>query len=605
MSNGSVLTQVLKLTKNSDNIGEEIDFRGRSSSDNNEDNSKNKLVLSKKSISNISIPSALELESQTEEDLWATWNVLLHNWDTVYSKRKSRTHLEALVRRGIPPLMRPVVWKNLVQTDTKLLTQSYPSLINSETPFDKQIIRDSTRTFPTHEMFMSPESQGVESLRNLMHAYAVYDKEVGYCQGLGFVAGLLLMTMPEEEAFCVLIQILQENRIRDMYKPSMSLLSICNYQLDKLIEESHPHVYYHLKHQGFSCSLYASTWFLTLFSTMIPLHTIFRIMDVYLIEGLTIIFQVALALIDMAQTDLIDLEMEGLQHFLTGELGEKYGTDADVLIKRATSIELDKRKLKRWEKEYIRKKERELQDRKEIIHFKNENKSLAERVMILEKENTSFSNQLIDKQLLRAKEAEETLKLKSELSKLRKQTTSKGSSPNRVREEIDIENDSLQDLIHSLATLKVHLAEKANKIEQFTLELRNTRNENTKLRSALLEAHQELHKFRKNVSLSTSHIGSQLSLDSYEEDLYHTYSGNDSKIDNIERELNEYKKCDHLNVPHLYPEVVSNASSRSSLQAIDNELDEYNENTSLQSSRMNNLTISHTKKHSRSLEAIK
>ena len=347
MSNGAVFTQVLKLTKNSDNIGEEIEIRGRSSSDNNEDYSKNKLAVSKKSFSNISIPSAVELESQSEEDLWATWNVLLHNWDAVYSKRKSRTHLEALVRRGIPPLMRPVVWKNLVQTDTKLLTQSYPSLINSETPFDKQIVRDSTRTFPTHEMFQSPESQGVESLRNLMHAYAVYDKEVGYCQGLGFVAGLLLMTIPEEEAFCVLIQILQENRIRDMYKPSMSLLSICNYQLDKMIEESHPHVYYHLKHQGFSCSLYASTWFLTLFSTMIPLHTVFRIMDVYLIEGLTIIFQVALALIDMAQSDLLDLEMEGIQHFLTSELGQRYGTDADVLIKRATNVEIDKRKLKR------------------------------------------------------------------------------------------------------------------------------------------------------------------------------------------------------------------------------------------------------------------
>lgn len=387
-----------------------------------------------------------------------------------------------------------------------------------------------------------------------------------------------------------------------MYKPSMSLLSICNYQLDKMIEESHPHVYYHLKHQGFSCSLYASTWFLTLFSTMIPLHTVFRIMDVYLIEGLTIIFQVALALIDMAQSDLLDLEMEGIQHFLTSELGQRYGTDADVLIKRATNVEIDKRKLKRWEKEYIRKKERELQDRKEIIHFKNENKSLAERVMILEKENTSFSTQLVDKQLLRAREAEEIIKLKSEVAKLRKQSTSKGSSPSKVGKEIDIENDSLQDLIHSLATLKVHLAEKANKIEQFTLELRNTRNENTKLRSALLEAHQELHKYRKNVSMSTSHVGSQLSLDSYEDDIYPSYSGNDSKIENIERELNEYKKRDHLNVPHLYPDVVSNTSSRSSLQAIDNELDECNENPSVQSSRLNNLNISHSRKHSRSLE---
>ncbi|KAI6651616.1 Ecotropic viral integration site 5 isoform X2 [Oopsacas minuta] len=288
MSNGSTGSLTQDVVNNLDTP---VDIRARSFPDNNhaEESSKNKPIVSKKSMTSLNILSAVELDGQTEEDLWATWNVLLQNWDTL--KRKARSGLEPLVRKGIPIHLRPVVWKNLVQTDTKILTQSYPSLINSETPFEKQIIRDSTRTFPTHEMFQSPDSDGVESLRNLMHAYAVYDKEVGYCQGLGFVAGLLLMIMPEEEAFCVFIQILQENRIRDMYKPSMSLLSICNHQLDKLIEETHPHVYYHLKHQGFSCSLYASTWFLTLFSTMLPLDTVFRIMDIYLIEGLNIIFQ--------------------------------------------------------------------------------------------------------------------------------------------------------------------------------------------------------------------------------------------------------------------------------------------------------------------------
>ena len=613
MSNGTVhlLTDKLNLSnsialpqpqevasppKSSDASG----TRARSSSDNAEDSCKHKSASSKKSVSNVSIPSVVDLESQSEEDLWATWNVLLHNWDVINAKRKGRSGLEPLVRKGIPNLLRPIVWKNLVQTDTKILTQSYPALINSETPFEKQIIRDSTRTFPTHEMFQSPESEGIESLRNLMHAYAVYDKEVGYCQGLGFVAGLLLMIMPEEEAFCVFIQILQENRIRDMYKPSMSLLSICNHQLDKLIEETHPHLYYHLKHQGFSCSLYASTWFLTVFSTMLPLNTVFRIMDIYLIEGLNVIFQVAMALIGMAQSDLMELEMEGIQHFFTNELGQRYGSDADALIKRATSIELDKRKMKRWEKEYIRKKERELQERREIIHFKSENKVLSERVLQLEKDNGSFSAQLIDKQLLRAKEAEDMIKLRSELAKLRRQTASKENSPIKAKEDIDIENDSLQDLIHSLITLKVHLAEKANKIEQLTLDLRNTRNENTKLRSALLDSHQELHKYRKSFSISQA--GSQLSLNSYEDDIDHVYSANDSKIEKIEQELNEYKKCDHLLVPHLeIADSLSNTSSQSSLHVIDNESDENNDSSAGQC-RKNNLSISTSKRHSRSME---
>ena len=38
-------------------------------------------------------------------------------------------------------------------------------------------------------------------------AYSLHDREVGYCQGSGFIVGLLLMIMPEEEAFSVLIQV--------------------------------------------------------------------------------------------------------------------------------------------------------------------------------------------------------------------------------------------------------------------------------------------------------------------------------------------------------------------------------------------------------------
>ena len=566
-------------------------IRERSSSGSGEDVVKLRPVSYKKSVSNISLPSAVDLECQGEEDLWAIWNKLLQNWDTVNAKRKGRSGLEPLIRKGVPSPLRPVVWKQLVQTDTEALTQSYPALINSETPFEKQIIRDSTRTFPNHDMFQAPDSDGLESLRNLMHAYAVYDKEVGYCQGLGFVAGLLLMIMPEEEAFCVFVQILQENNIRDMYKPSMSLLSICNFQLDKLIEEMHPHVYHHLRHQGFTCSLYASTWFLTVFSTMLPLETVFRIMDIYLIEGLNIIFQVALALITIAQSDLMDLDMEGIQHFFTHDLGEKYGKDSDALIKRATGIEIDKRKMKRWEKEYIRKKERELQERKEIIHLKCESKALSERVIQLEKDNSQISAQLVDKQILRAKEAEEMLKLRGELARLKRCSSIGKEEPTK---ELDFENETICELVQDLAILKVHLADNANKIERLTLELKNQRNENTKLRSVLLESFQELHQYRKN---STSHIGSQLSINSYDDETL--YSANDSKMEKLERELSDLKKIDALHVPQLEIESNSQTSSRSSLNEPIDFSNSYTDRTSGNTSKM-----SSTRRHSRSLQDL-
>ena len=42
--------------------------------------------------------------------------------------------------------------------------------------------------------------------------------------------------MPEEEAFCVLVQLMHSFKLRDLYKPSMADLSLCFYQLDKLVE---------------------------------------------------------------------------------------------------------------------------------------------------------------------------------------------------------------------------------------------------------------------------------------------------------------------------------------------------------------------------------
>jgi hypothetical protein len=34
----------------------------------------------------------------------------------------------------------------------------------------------------------------------------LYDHKIGYCQGLGFLVGPLLMQMGDKEAFCVLVR---------------------------------------------------------------------------------------------------------------------------------------------------------------------------------------------------------------------------------------------------------------------------------------------------------------------------------------------------------------------------------------------------------------
>jgi hypothetical protein len=46
---------------------------------------------------------------------------------------------------------------------------------------------------------------GQAALRRVLRAYSYYDRDVGYCQGMNFIAGMFLTLMTEEEAFWLLV----------------------------------------------------------------------------------------------------------------------------------------------------------------------------------------------------------------------------------------------------------------------------------------------------------------------------------------------------------------------------------------------------------------
>ena len=44
--------------------------------------------------------------------------------------------------------------------------------------------------------------------------------------------------MPEEEAFCVFVRLMQEYRLRELFKPSMAELGLCIYQFESMLQVS-------------------------------------------------------------------------------------------------------------------------------------------------------------------------------------------------------------------------------------------------------------------------------------------------------------------------------------------------------------------------------
>ena len=153
-----------------------------------------------------------------EEDIWSIWGTIVTDWEGAL-KRKNPS-VKELVRKGIPHHFRAIAWQllcNAGDTDKK----QYAEYIKATSACERVIRRDIARTYPEHDFFKEKDGLGQEALFNVMKAYSLHDREVGYCQGSGFIVGMLLMQMPEEEAFAVLVQIMQQHRMRDMFKPSM------------------------------------------------------------------------------------------------------------------------------------------------------------------------------------------------------------------------------------------------------------------------------------------------------------------------------------------------------------------------------------------------
>lgn len=49
------------------------------------------------------------------------------------------------------------------------------------------------RTFPSHPYFTTSFQDGQRGLYDVLHAYSVADEEVGYCQGMSYIAGIFLI----------------------------------------------------------------------------------------------------------------------------------------------------------------------------------------------------------------------------------------------------------------------------------------------------------------------------------------------------------------------------------------------------------------------------
>lgn len=246
------------------------------------------------------------------------------------------------VRKGIPDALRGTVWPLLAGASA--LKAANPGLYASlltRAPARSDLMciaLDLPRTYPRHYMFSTSDSpvepatpasslppedglaHGQRALRNALHAFVVYDPRVGYCQGMAFVAGLLLSYMPEEDAFFTLVALMNDPRygLAGMYSPGLPRFAEVMHVFSCLVHRHLPRLASHLDSLGVDHAMYASQWFITLFTYSFSFDIVTRVWDMFLLEGWKAVYRVALAALEVNQDTLLALDFDGAMQALKG-----------------------------------------------------------------------------------------------------------------------------------------------------------------------------------------------------------------------------------------------------------------------------------------------
>ena len=223
------------------------------------------------------------------------------------------------------------------------LNVTYRDLIKQSTIHQHAILLDLGRTMPMHPNFNKTLGSGQSALFNILKAYSVMDREVGYCQGLSFIAGILLIHTfnEEEEAFEMLKFLLVDLNIREQYKHDMSGLHKHMYQFSRLLNEKCNEIYFHLEEHDIATSLWLAPWFLTLFSSTYQLGFVARVFDFLFHKGADYIFNVSLAILLTHKPILLMCDsFESIVEHLKVTIPEMSLIETERIINKSFSFEL-------------------------------------------------------------------------------------------------------------------------------------------------------------------------------------------------------------------------------------------------------------------------
>eukprot|EP01137_Pigoraptor_chileana_P036933 Opistho-2@33285 len=178
------------------------------------------------------------------------------------------------------------------------------------------ICLDVSRTFPSLGIFQGGGPY-YDSLRSVLEAYVCYRPDVGYVQGMSFLASMFLLNMDVVDAFTCMTNLLNKPLHMAFYRMDMNLMAPYLSAFMVIMEQTIPSLHAHMVRLKINPDFYMIDWILTMFSKALPLDVASRVWDVYFCYGDPFVFRTALGIFRLYLDELLSMEFEEAMEFIT------------------------------------------------------------------------------------------------------------------------------------------------------------------------------------------------------------------------------------------------------------------------------------------------
>jgi hypothetical protein len=286
--------------------------------------------------------------------------------------RAKWNEFKTLVLSGIPVAYRAKIWAECSGAAALRIPGYYDDLVaRGEADDNPQIVAqiqmDINRTLTDNIFFR--KGPGVSKLNEVLLAYSRRNAEVGYCQGMNLITACLLLIMPTaEDAFWVLTSIIENILPRGYYDDSLLASRADQQVLRRYVSEILPKLSAHLDDLSIELEALTFQWFLSVFTDCLSAEALFRVWDVVLCtnDGSTFLFQVALALLKLNETQLLQCSTPASVYTYINHQMTNHAISIDGLIHASEGLrkvvkrdEVESRRVKaiEAEKDLIRQRE--------------------------------------------------------------------------------------------------------------------------------------------------------------------------------------------------------------------------------------------------------